>query len=32
VLGYGKEEREKQNRLKGKVISTRPFCFGDRDT
>jgi hypothetical protein len=32
VLGLGKEEREKQNGLKAKVISIGPFCFGDRDT
>ena len=30
--GLGKEEREKQNGLKAKVISIGPFCFGDRDT
>jgi hypothetical protein len=29
---FGKEEREKQNGLKAKVISIRPFCFGDQDT
>ena len=28
----GKEEREKQNGLKAKVISIGPFCFGDQDT
>jgi hypothetical protein len=32
VLGLGKEEREKQNGLKAKVISIWPFCFGDQDT
>ena len=32
VLGLGKEEREKQNGLKAKVISIGPFCFGDQDT
>ena len=32
MLGLGKEEREKQNRLKTKVISIGPFCFGDQDT
>jgi hypothetical protein len=32
VLGLGKEEREKQNGFKAKVISIGPFCFGDRDT
>jgi hypothetical protein len=29
---FGKEEREKQNRLKAKVISIGPFCFGNQDT
>ena len=29
---FGKEEREKQNGLKAKVISIGPFCFGDQDT
>jgi hypothetical protein len=32
VLGLGKEEREKYNRLEAKVISIEPFYFGDRDT
>ena len=32
ALGLGKEEREKQNGLKAKVISIGPFCFGDQDT
>ena len=32
VLGLGKEEREKQNGLKAKVILIGPFCFGDQDT
>jgi hypothetical protein len=32
VFRLGKEEREKQNRLKAKVIYIGPFCFGDRDT
>ena len=29
---FEKEEREKQNGLKAKVISIGPFCFGDQDT
>jgi hypothetical protein len=29
---FGKEEREKQNRLKAKVISIGLFCFGDQYT
>ena len=29
---FGKEEREKQNGLKAKVISIWPFCFGGQDT
>jgi hypothetical protein len=32
VLRLGKEEREKQNRLKAKEISIGPFYFSDRDT
>jgi hypothetical protein len=32
VLKLGKEELEKQNGLKAKVIYIGPFCFGDRDT
>ena len=32
VFGLGKEEREKQNGLKAKVITIRLFCFGDQDT
>ena len=32
VLGLGKKEREKQNRLKAKVKFIGPFCFGDQDT
>jgi hypothetical protein len=32
VLVHGKDEREKQNGLKAKVISIGPFCFGDQDT
>ena len=32
VLGLGKEEREKQNRLKAKVKIIGPFYFGDQDT
>jgi hypothetical protein len=32
VLRLGKEEIEKQNGLKAKVIYIGPFCFGDRDT
>jgi hypothetical protein len=32
VLGLGKEEREKQNRLKANVKLIGPFCFGDQDT
>ena len=31
-LKLGKEEREKQNRLKAKVYLIGPFCFGDQDT
>ena len=27
ALGLGKEEREKQNGFKAKVISIGPFCF-----
>ena len=29
---FGKEEREKQNRLKAKVYLIGPFYFGDQDT
>ena len=29
VLGLGKEEKEKQNGFKAKVISIGTFCFGD---
>ena len=32
VLELGKEEREKQNRLKAKVNLIGPFCFSDQDT
>jgi hypothetical protein len=32
VLGLEKEEREKQKKLKTKVISIRGLCFGDQDT
>ena len=31
VLGLRKEEREKQNGLKAKVITIGPFCFGDQN-
>jgi hypothetical protein len=31
ALDFGKEEREKQNMLKAKVISTGPFYFGGQD-
>jgi hypothetical protein len=31
ALDFGKEEREKQNRLKAKVISTGQFYFGGQD-
>ena len=30
--GLRKEEREKQNGLKAKVISIGPFCFGHKYT
>jgi tetraacyldisaccharide-1-P 4'-kinase len=29
---FRKEEREKQNRVKVKVISIGSFCFGGQDT
>jgi hypothetical protein len=32
ALDFGKEEREKQNGLKAKMISIGSFCFGDQDT
>jgi hypothetical protein len=32
VLWLGKEEREKLNGLKEKVIFIGSFCFGDQDT
>ena len=32
MLQLGKEEREKQNWLKAKVIYIGSFCFGDQDT
>ena len=32
ALDFGKEEREKQNWLKAKVIYIGSFCFGDQDT
>jgi hypothetical protein len=32
VLQLGKEEREKQNRLKAKVYSIEPFYFATQDT
>ena len=32
ALGLGKEEREKQNGLKAKVISIGPFCFSVIET
>jgi hypothetical protein len=32
ALDFGKEEREKQNGLKAKMISIRPFCFDGQDT
>jgi hypothetical protein len=32
VLGLGEEASGKQNRIKAKVISIGPFCFGDQHT